>query len=378
MSHFLLMVVAEGDLDAAMEPFNEQPDGHSPYLEFEDCTEEVIEGWNQLEGMGNVRHEARTVQDPESGEKKAEIVEYKGIDDYAKKYHGYRIKNTAAGPRYGYLHNPQAKWDWYQVGGRWTGALKLKERPMGPIDPMGFRMEDLMAIFELLKAGPQPEGPYMTDVEKAKKAFDEKCSELMEKAHANSDHGQDVTKAISNMVEAVYPPHKRGDPSWSGVPASLGRADVARKKDVDIEGMERPKREPAARTWDEFHQKRWDGKSYADLFAACPNPSAENPFRNFYKQLPEEFKSWSDENMGHFSRYDDVRRLVDMSREQYIDCMATWHPFAVLWGGRWYESGKMGWWGISTDNEPQWEGVFKKLWEEIPNEATLIMVDCHI
>lgn len=27
---------------------------------------------------------------------------------------------------YEYWHNPNGKWDWYQVGGRWCGSLKLK------------------------------------------------------------------------------------------------------------------------------------------------------------------------------------------------------------------------------------------------------------
>lgn len=29
--------------------------------------------------------------------------------------------------RYGYWHNPNAKWDWYEMGGRWTGAFKAKQ-----------------------------------------------------------------------------------------------------------------------------------------------------------------------------------------------------------------------------------------------------------
>ena len=28
--------------------------------------------------------------------------------------------------RYGYWHNPDAKWDWYSYGGRWNGMLRLK------------------------------------------------------------------------------------------------------------------------------------------------------------------------------------------------------------------------------------------------------------
>ena len=26
----------------------------------------------------------------------------------------------------GYISNPNAKWDWYKIGGRWNNALRLK------------------------------------------------------------------------------------------------------------------------------------------------------------------------------------------------------------------------------------------------------------
>ena len=31
------------------------------------------------------------------------------------------------GKLWGYLHNPYAKWDWYEIGGRWDGILTLKD-----------------------------------------------------------------------------------------------------------------------------------------------------------------------------------------------------------------------------------------------------------
>ena len=32
---------------------------------------------------------------------------------------------------YGYWENPNAKWDWWQIGGRWKGFLKAKEGKVG-------------------------------------------------------------------------------------------------------------------------------------------------------------------------------------------------------------------------------------------------------
>lgn len=38
--------------------------------------------------------------------------------------------------RKGYWCNPNAKWDWYELGGRWRGMLKLKEGKQGEFAPL--------------------------------------------------------------------------------------------------------------------------------------------------------------------------------------------------------------------------------------------------
>ena len=48
---------------------------------------------------------------------------YPTIDKFAKDYHGYRKVNG----RYGYMSNPNAKYDWYSEGGRWNGYLTNKK-----------------------------------------------------------------------------------------------------------------------------------------------------------------------------------------------------------------------------------------------------------
>jgi hypothetical protein len=47
---------------------------------------------------------------------------YKTVEEFATKYHGYKI----IGGKFGYYKNPKAKWDWYELGGRWSGVFKLK------------------------------------------------------------------------------------------------------------------------------------------------------------------------------------------------------------------------------------------------------------
>jgi len=48
---------------------------------------------------------------------------YKDFEEYCKLYHGSKVDSVKG--RHGYWENPDAKWDWYEIGGRWTGFFKL-------------------------------------------------------------------------------------------------------------------------------------------------------------------------------------------------------------------------------------------------------------
>ena len=87
MSHFSVAVFSQtpGDVEALLAPFDEQVEAGSPYAEF-------------------VRNE-----------------EY----DWDK----------AVGAK-GYWRNPNARWDWWETGGRWRGLLRLRPGKSGYTAPL--------------------------------------------------------------------------------------------------------------------------------------------------------------------------------------------------------------------------------------------------
>lgn len=89
-------------LDEILEPFDENVEKGSPYAEFRDVTEEYRKQYD------------------ESAEHKAE---YATFEDFMRKYGGYKQHTDG---RWGYWRNPNAKWDWYVVGGRWRGFFPVK------------------------------------------------------------------------------------------------------------------------------------------------------------------------------------------------------------------------------------------------------------
>lgn len=185
MSHFIGLVFLrpDADLEETLAPFNEQDE---EYMEFVDKTDEVKEKWDKLphtcpsdgkytvtvdetDRVNQIWDEAADEPDPEDKNsfwkpytKKdfptpADIAKNKGwavipdetkrngvrfertyeasweyepskekyptMDKLAKRYYGYIKVNG----NYGYMSNPNAKWDFYQKGGRWSGYITNKE-----------------------------------------------------------------------------------------------------------------------------------------------------------------------------------------------------------------------------------------------------------
>ena len=185
MSHFIGLVFLrpDADLDNVLAPFNEQDE---EYMKFVDKTDEVVAEYSKLPdsvpSSGTYIHEIDCtdivnkiwdeapdeIDDEEdrvwkpytkkgfptptdiAKNKKYDIIpdetkrngmrfvqkmerewanepsreKYPTIDDFACEYYGY--EKTYEG-KYGYYDNPNAKWDWYQEGGRWDGYLTNKE-----------------------------------------------------------------------------------------------------------------------------------------------------------------------------------------------------------------------------------------------------------
>ena len=54
--------------------------------------------------------------------------------------------------------------------------------------------------------------------------------------------------------------------------------------------------------------------------------------------------------------------------------------FAIIKDGKWYEKGEMGWWGCVGNEKEQdhWNEEFAKLFDAIPDDEIVTVVDCHI
>jgi hypothetical protein len=153
MSHFTVLVVAKDtkDLHSRLIPFYEygcstdNDELVTPYLVFKSTEKEMREEYEtetvervvMPDGELVAPWDARfTVKGDHFFDSKQVIPEnlekrevkfpeiYPTFEEFAEEWHG-SSKDPEHG--YGYWHNPNAKWDWYQVGGRWEGLLLTKD-----------------------------------------------------------------------------------------------------------------------------------------------------------------------------------------------------------------------------------------------------------
>lgn len=143
------MVVGE-DVEEQLAPFMEncceKPD--KKYMKFNDIEDEernkyenetiekvvmpdgrLLNSWDkEFQVIGTFGIGTGTHKVPEGLEKReVPFTElFSSFEEYMKEWCGYEARDPETG-RYGYWQNPNAKWDWYVIGGRWKGYFVRKD-----------------------------------------------------------------------------------------------------------------------------------------------------------------------------------------------------------------------------------------------------------
>ena len=218
-------------------------------------------------------------------------------------------------------YNPHAKWDWYSVGGRWRGYFKLKDGGEGEIGESGV---------------------------------------------GDNNPTFDADQCLKGDVDVEYMRDVRGDAAG----ALWDRAQVVFG---DL---------PEARPWKEFYADALDPET------ANPRPGAIEEARTLYGEQPRVVAMRAhDKEVGWQNAICDFfgPRVEDFqgSREEYVQDArdATLPTFAYVYRGEWFAPGKMGMFGLSSDEEADrkvFRRAFNEFFDSLPDDTQLTLVDCHI
>jgi len=303
MSHFTVLVIGD-DPEEQLAPFQENNMGDCPkeYLKFVDVEEEERSYYGNETDSTGVPYKTK----------------YPDFHSYMEA-NGYE-KDPETG-KYGYWENPNRKWDWYSLGGRWTGFFKVKPSYTGRL-----------VVGRPGIMTPEARVGYVDQALKKDIDFDTMRDEAGQRAAERYDE-------VAALYGGTIP---RLEFRWETV------LEDPKYSSMDID------------------EKRSFYHSQSPL--VLKTNLAKN--RDSLTKIQQDFVVW-----GSLEDYQVTKEeFVQDARDGAIT------TFAVLKDGTWYEEGSMGWWGIVGDRKERnkWISEFSKLLDSLPDDTLLSVYDCHI
>jgi hypothetical protein len=218
--------------------------------------------------------------------------------------------------------NPNAKWDWYEIGGRWAGKLNIKSE------------------FKHLYKNDTPNFSWGWDSNDKMNVIRECRVDSALKGHIDFDTPMNKAKKIAETKYDIVYTH------------ILSKFDMSTFK-----------------SWKSLlDDDSINVETKRDIYHTQPHCIA-------FKQLIEPHSDL-------FSMWEDSLDNYGMGRESYINEMAnsSISTYAVVKDGVWYGKGDMGWWGMSDDKfeQNEWNSKFFEMISELDDNTLLTIVDCHI
>lgn len=132
MSHFSLLVIGDNP-ESQVVPFHEfESTGIEAFIQDIDVTEQV-KSITAPDGGFCLQHALE-----EHGLHRRVVDDESSLDIADKHKYGYAIVKDDTLIKAVRRTNPNARWDWYQIGGRWSGLFKLKPGKTGTVGTPSF------------------------------------------------------------------------------------------------------------------------------------------------------------------------------------------------------------------------------------------------
>jgi hypothetical protein len=266
---------------------------------------------------------------------------YPTFDDFMSEYHGVTGRDENE-HRYGYWENPNAKWDWYQIGGRWSGFFKMKEGWTGGVEERSWTNRDTESeddqASQVLREGVDLDGMRDEAAIKAGETYDSfvayaEANDIDCSAFIPWLYFMDAVQRIRDELTATFDEGAGMDYREHFAPANEA-LDIARTA---------------------FHDQ--------PCVKAFNTEEAREQFGYFWDTTPAE--------------------IINTPREDYVqearDQVGV--PYAMLYKGEWLSKGDMGWFGITTGEnmtDAEWARRVSELYDAMPGDTLLTLVDCHI
>jgi len=327
MSHFCVLVVTDKKptkeiLEKALEPYHEfECTGeNNDYVEDVDVTEEYKQEYEKY------KNEGQSLTDYIQDEYSYKTVLLEVALDYEGEHKwGYIVVDLdGAVQKIVRRTNPNKKWDWWQVGGRFSEFLIGK--------------------------------PHVFELARSDDSLIPGIGEPGIMGSKSSNDGFDIIRKGDVDLEGMRGMSRdRGLARWDRVRAVTGELDDFIP-------------------WPRVREELFPG----DINNAREFYHAQRAKKALHEAAFEKKEGGKvDQELAWVELEDYV-----CSREAYGQ--KCWNSgtttFAMLKDGEWFERGKMGWWAtVSDEKDPDaWDEMFTKMLDEVPEDSWLSVIDCHI
>lgn len=322
MSHFTVLVIGD-NVDEQLAPYDENLEV-DPYKEVEAASAKAFWATARLQGLGVLG------PDPTAEEVVAAYLNewHEGGGDEPLFVEDGKIMHWST-------YSPNSKWDWYMIGGRWSGFFALKEGA-----------DEKWAT--LVRPGdPGAESPFLRSDQapKGQIDFDGMRAEALVKAAVKHAAVREAVEGIALPTESLDSLRTR---EIGLIAQACGHDGVASMDALTAEDLEQA--DERARRLYYQHPWRVAARESGGLWLS-------DPFEEFCFDTPDPEAEY-------------LRRRA----------AAVGRTFAVVKDGVWYEQGQMGWFAVATDekDESAWDDQVRLLLDGLPDDTLLTLVDAHI
>lgn len=310
MSHFSVLVIGN-DVEKQLAPYHEfECTGvNDEYVQEIDVTEEVQADIAERGFANGLDHNYGLFESRVDDESK--------LDRDGDHKYGYAIVKDDKLVKAVRRTNPNKKWDWYQIGGRWSGHFVATQ--------------EANALPSGHPNAPKKGNPGLMGSESNAAGVDQALKSQID------------FETMRNMAQ------KAAEDRYDAVVKAKQEAGLS----TDA-------------TWHTWEHVR-DVLHKGDIEAA----------RKMYREQPavEAIRRLLNNPFMDIDRFLCPRdEYIQTARDAAIT------TYAVVKDGEWFAKGEMGWFGMSSDDmtQAEWNRKFNELIDSLPDDTLLTVVDCHI
>jgi len=372
MSHFLVLVPAkdEKELDQKLLPYYEHGCSRhydeliKPYLEFK------VEYHKDKFEVG-AQEILNSIHNQDLKNEFATLFK-EGL--YTQIFESYDGGELGPDGHWGYWHNPNAKWDWYVVGGRWSGVLDTYDPKS---EPLNWKICSIChgtgdrPGWVTYKIDPQKPGEKL-------RVFVDDWAKKCDGCNACQGRGV-VLKHSGFFVSHGGDALLMGEIDWKALAQEQLELKMALYHDYHTAW----KKAESKFSWDDFSEEEITKET--EMYSK--KSKRDENFRNTYTDL----KSWllsrkvdsilaEEYDIFKLWSFDEIQDFHTLSADEYqkkFKVQALSFAFIDL-EGQWHERAERGFWAMTGDDIPDYNEKFWKFIESLQPNQRIYAVDCHI